>query len=144
MAAAGVSAAAFEFASSRLPGAAHNVVSKTAKGVMTTHVAASAGNRVAASMASNIADAATRSLIEGSDFGDNMIAALPNVFATLMRAGAAHPVTHTNFALEAQQARRRDWCASPRGLAPGPRRPHNPPHERRSSLSRWPFQAGFG
>ncbi|OSZ68873.1 hypothetical protein CAP40_10145, partial [Sphingomonas sp. IBVSS2] len=36
---------------------------------------------LAAGMANNIANAATRSLVEGSDFGDNVIAALPDTLA---------------------------------------------------------------
>jgi hypothetical protein len=45
----------------------------------------------AASAASAIANAATRSLIEGSDFGDNVLAALPDVIGQTI--GATAPVT---------------------------------------------------
>jgi LysM repeat protein len=38
-----------------------------------------AGGRFVTSMASDIADAATRSVINGSDFGDNLLAALPDI-----------------------------------------------------------------
>jgi hypothetical protein len=40
-----------------------------------------AGKSLAASMAGNLANAAARSLISGTDFGDNILAALPDVIA---------------------------------------------------------------
>jgi nitrous oxidase accessory protein NosD len=42
-----------------------------------------------ASGAQLIADAATRSLIEGTDFGDNIMAALPNVIGSFVGSAIA-------------------------------------------------------
>jgi hypothetical protein len=88
VAAAGVGAAAFQAASTRLPGAAH--VANGAK------VGATAGNRMGASMASAIADAGARTLIEGSDFGDNLMAALPNVIGQTVGEAIAGQISRSS------------------------------------------------
>ena len=63
------------------------------------------GNRYAAIAASTIADAATRSLIEGSDFGDNIIAALPNAIGQMFWNWATSP---REEALEAPAVQERE------------------------------------
>ncbi|HYD86007.1 MAG TPA: LysM peptidoglycan-binding domain-containing protein [Vitreimonas sp.] len=79
VAAAGVGAVAFDFASRHLPGAAHRAVIDGVKGPVEINVPATQTNLRMASMAQLVADAGARSLIEGSDFGDNVLAALPNL-----------------------------------------------------------------
>jgi len=57
-----------------------------------SYTASVAGTAAVAGMAGGIANAATRSLIDGTDFGDNIIAALPDVIAQTVGsvlAGAA-------------------------------------------------------
>lgn len=51
-----------------------------------------AGRTIVAT-ASSIGDAATRSLIEGSDFGDNMLAALPSVIGNALARGLIGAMT---------------------------------------------------
>ncbi|MBN8608173.1 MAG: hypothetical protein J0L81_14740 [Caulobacterales bacterium] len=56
-------------------------------------VPATAGNAILAGGASLIANAATRSLIEGTDFGDNVIAALPDVIGQTIGEAIAGGMT---------------------------------------------------
>jgi YD repeat-containing protein len=84
VAAAGVGAAAGSWAGAKL--GAQPITSATS----------SIGNYAAnlgASMASNIANAATRSLINGSDFGDNIMAALPDTLGQTIGNMLAHGVS---------------------------------------------------
>jgi hypothetical protein len=72
VAAAGVGAAFGYWAGGALPGGAHfNAAGE--------QVGATFGHKLGVSMANMLGNAATRSLVEGSDFGDNIIAALPDV-----------------------------------------------------------------
>jgi hypothetical protein len=63
-----------------------------------------AGQQFAGGMARDIASAATRSLIEGSDFGDNMLAGLPDVLAQTLVAGVQDGIDAIRAHQEAQRA----------------------------------------
>ncbi len=73
-----------------------------------------AGSDLAASMASGIAGAATRSVIDGTDFGDNLLAALPDVIAQTIMSGVSSALHKTKtdsleqrFEKESAEARAR-------------------------------------
>lgn len=86
VAAAGVSAGVTTYASQNLPGAAQYSESIVGGRTIGTYTPPTSMNLAVSGMAGVIANAATRSLINGSDFGDNLIASLPDVIGTIGNA----------------------------------------------------------
>jgi hypothetical protein len=81
VAAAGVGAGVGQFAASKLGGAVGSQYTN-AGGDLMERARATFSNTLGSSMAGGIANAATRSLIDGSDFGDNIAAALPDIIGS--------------------------------------------------------------
>jgi hypothetical protein len=78
VAAAGVGAGVGQFVAGKLGGAVGSRYTNAAGDLM-ARGRATFSNTLGSSMAGGIANAATRSLLEGTDFGDNIAAALPDI-----------------------------------------------------------------
>jgi YD repeat-containing protein len=88
VAAAGISAGVAQYASSQLPGASQPIFAPNTTQVI-GHTLPSTLNVAISGMAGTIANAATRSLVDGSDFGDNIIAGLPDVLSQIVQRQSA-------------------------------------------------------
>ncbi len=85
VAVAGIAAGVGHEVSKNLPGAAHTETRIGADGVAhQVHVPASFSNTLVSGMAGGIAGAAARSLVEGTDFGDNLMASLPDILGNVV------------------------------------------------------------
>ncbi len=94
VAAAGVGAGVAQIVSDALPGAAHAElnVSRSTGASIVTQVGATSFNSAVSGFAGMIASAATRSLVNGSDFGDNVIAALPDAIGNVIGSQIANAI----------------------------------------------------
>jgi len=82
VAAAGVGAGIGQLVSDALPGAAHY---ESPHALQIDYIPATPTNLALSGMAGTIASAATRSLVNGSDFGDNIVAALPDMIGNIVQ-----------------------------------------------------------
>ncbi|HEX8620555.1 MAG TPA: LysM peptidoglycan-binding domain-containing protein [Allosphingosinicella sp.] len=111
VAAAGMSSAAAGTVGRALPGSANPLL----------NTRASFGNLLASNTAGGIAGAATRTLLNGSDFGDNLLAVLPDVIGSTIGQAVADAVRSESDAARMRRAHRvvRRWDADGE-LRPGP------------------------
>jgi YD repeat-containing protein len=88
--------------------------------------APSFANTLASNTAGGIADAAARSLLQGSDFGDNLLAALPNIIGTTIGNMIANPIIargnarRIDAAAAAQAAARQEQARQQMEAVPAP------------------------
>jgi YD repeat-containing protein len=83
VAAAGLTAGVAGVVSRNLPGAAGTAYVRADDAIM-LRTAASFGNQLLSGMAGGLATAASRSIIEGTSFGDNLLAVLPDVVGSTL------------------------------------------------------------
>ncbi len=82
-------------------------------------LATSFGQDLAHGTASLLANAATRSAIEGSNFGDNIIAALPDAISSVLGRALGGAIAGGNDGYDKAQAKKEEMKASPVGQAGG-------------------------